>query len=96
MSEVIREDCRRDIGGDEQRVNEVATQHDSVTFKLMLLPVWIACYLHAGKTYNILVNGRTGEVVGERPYSAAKIAAAVLAAVVLIAIVVILIAMNKQ
>ena len=29
-------------------------------FKLMLLPVWVACYLHAGKTYHILVNARTG------------------------------------
>jgi len=62
----------------------------------MLLPVWIACYLHAGKTYNILVNGRTAEVVGERPYSAAKIAAAVAAALVLITVIVLLIVLNKH
>ncbi|WP_030438492.1 hypothetical protein [Actinoplanes subtropicus] len=96
MASVIEQDCRADIGGDEQRVRQVDTQYGDVTFKLMLLPVWIACYLHAGKTYNILVNGRTGEVAGERPYSAAKIAAAVAAAVVVIAIIVILIAMNKH
>ena len=96
MASVIEQDCREDIGGDEQRVRQVDTQYGDVTFKLMLLPVWIACYLHAGKTYNILVNGRTGEVVGERPYSAAKIAAAVTAALVVIAIVVILIVLNKQ
>jgi len=96
MASVIEQDCREDIGGDEQRLRQVDTQYGDVTFKLMLLPVWIACYLHAGKTYNILVNGRTGEVVGERPYSAAKIAAAVTAALVVIAIVVILIVLNKQ
>ena len=96
MAPVIEQDCREDIGGDEQRVRQVDTQYGDVTFKLMLLPVWIACYLHAGKTYNILVNGRTGEVVGERPYSAAKIAAAVAAALVLITVIVLLIVLNKH
>ena len=95
MATVIEQDCRNDIGGDEQRVHQVGTQYGDVTFKLMLLPVWIACYLHAGKTYNIMVNGRTGEVAGERPYSAAKITAAVIAAVLLIAAIVVLIAMNN-
>jgi hypothetical protein len=95
MASVIEQDCRDDIGGDEQRVHQVDTQYRDVTFKLMLLPVWIACYLHAGKTYHIMVNGRTGEVVGERPYSAAKIAAAVIAAVLVIAAIVVLIAMSR-
>jgi hypothetical protein len=96
MASVIEQDCREDIGGDEQRVRQVDTQYGDVAFKLMLLPVWIACYLHAGKTYNILVNGRTGEVVGERPYSAAKIAAAVAAALLLITVIVLLIVLNKH
>ena len=62
----------------------------------MLLPVWIACYLHAGKTYNILVNGRTGEVAGERPYSVPKIIAAIVAALAIIAVIVILVALRKH
>ncbi len=95
MAPIIERDCRDDIGGDEQRVHSVDTAYYDVTFKLMLLPVWIACYLHAGKTYNILVNGRTAEVVGERPYSAAKIAAAVVAAILLITGIVLLIVLNR-
>jgi predicted RNA-binding Zn-ribbon protein involved in translation (DUF1610 family) len=94
MAPVISDDCERDIGGDEQRVHSVDTDYRDITFKLMLLPVWIACYLHAGKTYNILVNARTGEVAGERPYSAPKIAFAVLAGVALVAVIVLLIMMN--
>jgi hypothetical protein len=62
----------------------------------MLLPVWIACYLHAGRTYQVLVNGRTGEVIGERPYSAAKIAAAVAAAIAAVALVVLLFALRRH
>ena len=94
MAPIIEGDCRQDIGGDEQRVDAVETHYGDVTFKLMLLPVWIAGYLHAGKTYNILVNGRTAEVAGERPYSAAKITAAVAAAVLLVAAVIVLIVLN--
>jgi Zn finger protein HypA/HybF involved in hydrogenase expression len=95
MAPIIEQDCRDDIGGDEQRVDHVATQYGDITFKLMLLPVWIAYYLHAGKTYNILVNGRTAEVAGERPYSAVKISAAVIAVVLLITAIVLLISLNR-
>ena len=96
MAPIIERDCKQDIGGDEQRVNSVDTEYREVMFKLMLLPVWIACYLHAGKTYNILVNGRTGEVAGERPYSAAKIAAAIVAALLVITAIVLVIALNRN
>jgi len=88
MAPVIEQDCRRDIGGDEQRVSSVNTRHNDVTFKLLLLPVWIATFIYAGKSWQILVNGLTGEVHGERPWSRLKIALAVIAALIVIAVVV--------
>jgi hypothetical protein len=45
----------------------------AVTFKHCLLPVWVANYRYREKLYHILVNGRTGKVSGERPYSFWKI-----------------------
>jgi len=51
-----------------------------VTFKHLLLPVWLAAYKYRGKTYRFVVNGRTGRVQGERPWSLWKIAVAVLLA----------------
>ncbi|HEV8569886.1 MAG TPA: hypothetical protein VGQ92_22830 [Actinoplanes sp.] len=96
MAPIIEGDCRDDIGGDEQRVDSVDTDYREVAFKLMLLPVWIACYLHAGKTYNILVNGRTGEVAGERPYSVPKIVAAVAAALLVLAAIIVLLSLNRS
>ena len=96
IAPVIEQDCRQDIGGDEQRVERVDTSYYDVTFKLMLLPVWIACYIYAGKTYNIQVNGRTGEVAGERPYSAAKIAAAITGGVLLLALIIFLIIKSRS
>jgi hypothetical protein len=38
----------------------------------------------AGKVHGLCVNGRTGSVQGERPYSAGKIACAILLAVILV------------
>ena len=96
MGQAIEEDCRHDIGGDEQRVESVNTDYHDVAFKLLLLPVWIACYLHAGKTYNILVNGRTAEVAGERPYSVAKIVAAIVAVLLVIAVIVVAIVLSRD
>ena len=82
MDEVIQQDVRRDIGGDEQRVHSVNTQHQDEKFKHVLLPIWMAAYRYHNKTYRFVVNGQTGKVQGERPWSTAKIALAVLAVLV--------------
>jgi hypothetical protein len=84
MAAVIERDCRDDIGGDEQRVEAMNTYDQDVLFRLLLLPLWIAAYVTGGKTFDVFVNANTGEVVGERPYSAFKIAAAVAAVIVAI------------
>lgn len=73
MDGKIRALCCADIGGDHQRLHHVDTQHAAVTFKHVLLPVWLAVYRYHDKPYRVMVNGRTGEVVGDRPYSWAKI-----------------------
>ena len=49
-----------------------------VTFKHILLPVWLVAYRFRGRTYRFVVNARTGRVQGERPWSAWKIALAVI------------------
>jgi len=78
MDRMILRDVKYDIGGDEQRVSDVQTQISNVTFKHILLPVWLAAYKYRGRTFRFVVNGRTGRVQGERPYSAWKITFAVI------------------
>ncbi len=80
MDGVIAQDIRRDIGGDQQRIGSVDTEVGRLTFKHILLPVWMAAYKYRGRTYRFVVNGRTGAVEGERPWSGVKIAIAVLLA----------------
>ncbi|HYJ74539.1 MAG TPA: hypothetical protein VEV65_03025, partial [Kineosporiaceae bacterium] len=96
MENVIEGDCRDDIGGDEQRVSSMDVHYAQVMFKLVLLPIWIAAYLYAGRTYQVFVNAHTGEVVGERPYSVPKIVAAIVAALIVIGIVVTLYVRSKN
>jgi hypothetical protein len=86
MTPVIEKDCRRDIGGDEQRVSSVDTRYADLAFGMVLLPVWVGSYLLHGESFCVLVNASTGEVVGDRPYSKLKIAAAVLAVALLVAL----------
>lgn len=87
MDRVIERDVRFDIGGDRQRVHGIETQLGNLTFKHILLPVWLAAYKYRGKTYRFVVNGRTGRVQGERPYSAIKIAIAVVLGLIAAAII---------
>ena len=77
MDYTIRNDIRRDIGGDQQRINHLSTEHDKTTYKHLLLPIWSAAFQYRNKTYRYVINGRTGKIHGERPYSFVKIASAV-------------------
>ena len=79
MDRQIARDVKFDIGGDRQRIHHVDTAVSDVTFKHVLLPVWLAAYRFRGQSYRFVVNGRNGRVQGERPWSMRKIALAVLA-----------------
>lgn len=87
MARVIDVLIRQDIGGDEQRVHHREIRFSDETFKHLLLPVWMAAYRFNQRVFQVMVNARTGEVIGERPWSAWKIGFAVVAALVLAAFV---------
>lgn len=73
MDPVIRQTVRKHIGGDEQQILTLNVQYNDVTFKHILLPIWISAFKYNNKVYRFMINGRTGEVQGERPYSFWKI-----------------------
>jgi DNA-directed RNA polymerase subunit RPC12/RpoP len=80
MRDVIQADVRARIGGDMQRITAMDVRHHDRRFKLVLLPIWRAELRFMNRRYRVLVNGRTGEIVGERPWSFWKIALAVVVA----------------
>jgi predicted RNA-binding Zn-ribbon protein involved in translation (DUF1610 family) len=96
MDTRIRELITRDIGGDHQRIHSVKTSHSDIKFKHLLLPVWLSTFKHSGKLYRFMINGRTGEVQGERPYSASKITWFILTLLAVIAGIVFLVMHFKK
>ncbi len=88
MARVQEGRCAGDIGGDTHRGLNVSNTYTQVTFKHILLPIWIAAYRYNDKVYRFLVNGQTGEVVGKAPYSFWKIFFLVLGIVTVIGIIV--------
>ena len=72
---VQEERCSSDVPGDTQRNLRVRNVIRDVRWKHALLPIWSLQYRFRGKVYTVLVNGQTGRVVGQAPYSWAKILA---------------------
>jgi hypothetical protein len=94
MQPEIHSTIRRDIGGDEQQVHQVSTRYWNVTFKHLMLPAWVGAYRFQNTVYQIIVNARTGEVQGDRPYSAVKIVLFVIA--ILIALLILFALFGEQ
>ncbi len=60
---------------DSVRIN---VSYGNLTYKYLLLPVWLSTYTYKGKVYKFMVNGRTGRVSGKYPISPLRVAIAVL------------------
>ncbi len=66
----------------------VSTRHNSVTYKYVLLPVYVINYKYKNKNYIIYQNGSTGKTVGKSPVSPWKVTiASVLGVAVLVGII---------
>ena len=88
MDAKVRARCAQDVPGDTYRNLEVAAIYTDQTFKHTLLPVWLLHYDYGRKAYQVVVNGVTGAIAGEQPYSWVKIFFAVLALIVAALIVI--------
>jgi predicted RNA-binding Zn-ribbon protein involved in translation (DUF1610 family) len=75
MEASIRKGCIRQIPGDTHRHLRIRTSYLNRTYKLCLLPIWIASYRYNGEPYRYVVNGQTGAVAGKAPWSWVKIVA---------------------
>ena len=93
MKRDIESSVTRNIGGDEQQITGIQTSYMNITFKHLLLPVWIGAYRFQGKVFQVVVNARTGGVKGERPYSYGKF---ILLIAAIIVVIIILATMSRR
>lgn len=82
MENQVRQLCSAQVPGDTQRNLQVESRYRGRSFKHVLMPVWLVSYTYGSKSFQVLANGHTGTLAGERPYSWIKIAFAITAAVI--------------
>jgi hypothetical protein len=62
-----------EMGREKRNFNVGSGNWSGITFKHILLPLWVGAYTFQGKPYRLLVNGQTGKVVGEKPRDSFKL-----------------------
>lgn len=68
----------REHRADHASVEKIETRYYGVTYKYLLLPVWLSTYRYNNKVYHFMVNGQTGKAGGQTPTSWLRVACAVL------------------
>jgi predicted RNA-binding Zn-ribbon protein involved in translation (DUF1610 family) len=73
MEARTRDLCGKQVPGDTYRDLEVDAQFSNQTFKHILVPIWLLSFDYGSRSFQVLVNGYTGEIAGEYPKSWIKI-----------------------
>jgi ribosomal protein S27E len=73
MDQAMYAMCDRQVPGDTHRNLNVHTDYSARTFKHILVPVWVITYTFGPRVFQVIVNGFTGTVAGDRPTSWIKI-----------------------
>ena len=81
-------------GYDTYRGMRYGHEYRKITFKHILLPVWLSSYRYREKAYSFMVNGESGKVAGRAPLSALKIAMLVTGGIALFALLVYLLMLS--
>lgn len=78
LSKKITQKIKNENFADRVDSLNVQTIHENITYKYLLLPVWISSFQYKGKTYQFIVNGQTGKVGGKVPVSVLRVTVAAL------------------
>ena len=84
MDKDIRNDIVSNYDCDVVDYLNVSTSHNNVTYKYVLMPVYLLNYRYHKKDYTVYVNGNTGKVAGKTPISPLRVAITVLLGIGLI------------
>ena len=82
----IESDIRQEHHADHVRNLQLGTDVSNITYKYLLLPIWISTFKYNDKIYQFMVNGQTGKVSGKTPVSIPKVIITVVAILAIITI----------
>lgn len=73
MRESAQQTCRSQIHSAHVRNFSMTANFDNESWRHVLLPIYLAVYKHEGKIFQVMVNGQTGTVSGQKPVAWWKI-----------------------
>ena len=84
---LIRTQVTQKHRADHVRNIKMNTSYSNITYKYLMLPIWISSFQFKGKVYQFMVNGQSGKVGGRIPISPFKV---ILTILIIVAILVLL------
>jgi hypothetical protein len=79
IREKARKACYQNIPSPHIRNFTMSADFQNESWRYILLPVYLAAYRSGEETYQVMVNGQTGEVTGQKPVAWWKVWLAVAA-----------------
>ena len=83
MRSRIKTHCRRELGGDKVEKFTMTCDFDDERWRYVLLPLYVTSFRYEDELYQVLINGQSGHLAGQRPIDWRKFTAVVVAIIVL-------------
>lgn len=82
----ISDKIKSEKRADRVRSLQMDTSFDDITYKYLLLPIWVSNFKYNDQVFQFMVNGQTGKVAGKTPISIPKVIITVVGIIAIIAI----------
>jgi len=76
------------ISGEDLRKFKLTSEKHSVAFRYVLVPVWLASYRYQDALFQVMINGQSGAISGDKPIDTRK---AVIAGAAIVALTILLV-----
>jgi len=73
MRAATRATCREQASTQQIRNFSMSLDFSEESWRYVLMPVYVAAYRFGGESYQVLVNGQTGAIAGQRPVDWTKV-----------------------
>ena len=74
MRSTLERLCAEAVPGDTHRNLHIYPTFSGQTFKHVLVPIWLLVYTFGRRSFQVVVNGYTGQIAGRYPFSPWKVA----------------------
>ncbi|MGM9998622.1 MAG: hypothetical protein ACI38Q_04420 [Candidatus Bruticola sp.] len=73
LKQMAEEDIQSRHNTSHSRISTLDASFYDTYYKYILLPMWLSSYKYKGSVYHFVINGQTGTVSGDRPWSVLKL-----------------------